>query len=469
MATNLNLRALGARPAPLRRLTARAHVGRAGPDVDSSHDPLTGLSDHWAFQAALRREVALARRFREPFVLMLINIDDFTFVNDKLGRDEGDQILVGLADALRAGRAVDQAFRLGGDDFAVIMTHTRLVDAVPAVERFRRTTWRRKAGTKVSIGLAEFDATQLDVDATTDAVALRARANVALAEAKRRGRDQVATYTEMAESAPRHTSAATIVAVRRLLTGRRMGAAFQPIWNLTTHRVLGFEALARPADEYGLAGPHDAFEGAARLGSIDELDALCRESVLAQVGDLPDDVLLFLNIAPEVFAHDGETSRRIRREIESAGLAPNRVVIELPENLHERIALVDGPVQDLRDHGFLLALDGFGSGESALGLLTRLRPDFVKIDRKVVSSARNGGPGRAVLAAIVAYAGESGAVVIAEGIETRDILHHLESAAKTISGEPRFVGGQGFLLGRPDVAPLWRHAPAMAWPLTQRN
>ncbi|RYV51419.1 bifunctional diguanylate cyclase/phosphodiesterase [Pengzhenrongella frigida] len=468
MATYLNRLALGARSVPPRRLTGRIRVGRPASDADLSLDRLTGLGDHWAFQEALRQEVALARRFREPFVLVLLDVDDFTFVNDNLGRGEGDKVLVALAGALRAGRSVDRAFRLGGDDFALIMTHTGLENALRPVERFRRAALSRMAGITLSLGLAEFDPTHVDIDPSIDAAAMRARAARALAEAKRRGRNQVATYTEMAESAPWHTSAATIAAVRRLLVGRHMGAAFQPIWNLTTHRILGFEALARPSAEYGLAGPRDAFEGAARLGSVGELDALCRESALAQVRDLPDDLLLFLNIAPEVFDHDGETSRQILREVQAAGRRPDQVVIELPENVHERIALVDGPVQDLRDRGFQLALDGFGSGDGALGLLTRVRPEYVKIDRDVVSSARTGGSGRAVLAAIVAYAAESGAVVIAEGIETKEILQHLVSAAKSVSGAARFVGGQGFLLGRPDPEPLWRRS-AMTWPLPGRN
>lgn len=469
MATYLNRLALGSRIMPPRRLTGRTRVGRSNPDADRSLDRLTGLSDHWAFGEALHREVALARRFREPFVLVLIDVDDFTFVNDNLGRAEGDAILIALAGALRAGRTVDRPFRLGGDDFAIIMTHTGLDAAARAVGRIRREALAQMAGITISIGLAEFDPAQVDVDAATDAGVVRARAALALAEAKRRGRNQVATYTEIAESAPRHTSAATIAAVRRLLAGRHMGSAFQPIWNLTTHQVLGFEALARPSAEYGLAGPYDAFEGAARLGSVDELDALCRESVLAQVGDLPDGVLLFLNIAPEVFGHDGETSRRIQQEVHAAGLQPDRVVIELPENVHERIALVDGPVQELRDLGFQLALDDFGSGASALGLLARVRPEYVKIDRDVVSSAHAGGSGRAVLAAIVAYAAASGAVVIAEGIETNEILQHLVSAARSVGGEARFVGGQGYLLGRPDTEPPWRHTPTMAWPLPAQN
>ncbi len=104
------------------------------------------------------------------------------------------------------------------------------------------------------------------------------------------------------------------------------------------------------------------------------------------------------------------------------------------------------------------------SGDAGLGILGRLRPEYVKVDRSVVCGARDGGSGRAVLAAIVAYAAESGAIVIAEGIETEEILHHLVRAAKTISRRARFVGGQGFLLGHPSADP-WRLEPAPAWPL----
>ena len=458
----------GAGDGPPSPPTNRAPGELASTEADPSLDGLTGLSDHWAFRAAVQNEVARSRRFRDPFTLVLIDIDDFKFVNDGEGRAAGDAILITLAAALRNGRSVDRPFRLGGDDFAVIMTRTSLPDALRAVQRLRRAVRPRMSGITTSAGLAEFDPTHLDVDATTGADTLLERAVVALDEAKRRGRNQIITYTELAEAAPLHTSAAAITAVRHLLAGRRMLAAFQPIWNLTTHQVLGFEALARPADEYGLTGPHDAFEGAARLQSIDDLDALCRESALAQVGDLPDGVLLLLNVAPEIFEHDAKAGRRIRREVMAAGLRPERVVIELPESVHDRINEIDGPVHVLRDLGFRLALDDFGSGTSALGLLSTVRPDFVKIDREVVCHARTGGPGHAVLAAIVACGSASGAMVIAEGIETKEILHHLlhvAGATGTTTGAPGVIGGQGFLLGRPAVDPPWRIEPMLRWPL----
>jgi EAL domain-containing protein (putative c-di-GMP-specific phosphodiesterase class I) len=244
-----------------------------------------------------------------------------------------------------------------------------------------------------------------------------------------------------------------------------MGAAFQPIWNLDTQRVIGYEGLARPAVEYGL-GPKEAFSGAARLGRVDELDALCRQEVLARAGDLPVGVLLFLNVSPEVFAHDGATGRQLSDEVAAAGLTPKRVVIELTEHAGEHMDLA--PVAELRDRGFRLALDDVGAGEGGLGLLGRVRPDYVKVDRGVIRAAREGGAGRAVLAAIVAYAAESGSVVIVEGIETQESLDHVVAAARLVGSRARFVGGQGYLLGGP-ADPPWRDPAALAWPLASRG
>ena len=437
----------------------RASTGRLGAAENQvARDSLTGLRNHASFQESLRHEVARARRFREAFTLVLVDVDDFGFVNDSLGRRKGDEILVGLTAALRAGRTVDHLFRVGGDEFAVIMPHTSLDDAVLAVARLRQRAERHLHGTTVSVGLAEFDPTGVGTDKDTDAAVLRSRVEVALAEAKRRGRNEVATFTEIVESAPRRTSAATITAVRRLLTGRQMGAAFQPIWNLDTHRVIGYEGLARPSVEYGLAGPRDAFSGAARLGRVGELDALCRASVLAGAGDLPADVLLFLNVAPEVFDGDATAGRQIAQEVQAAGLPAGHVVIEFSATARDLLDLVQ--VRELRDLGFHLALDDVDDAR----LLGDLRPDYVKVDRDVVCSAREGGSGRAVLAAVVAYAARSGAVVIARGIETEELLGHLVRAARTVSKRARFVGGQGYLLGRPDPGP-WRNPTATTWPL----
>ena len=444
-------------------LGGRSLARRFGAAADQATlDGLTGLNNHRAFQEALQREVDRAQRYNETFALALLDVDDFKFVNDTLGHRRGDEALVHLAAALRTGRSVDLAFRVGGDEFAVIMPRLGLGEAKSAVERLRQAALRRMGGTTVSVGIAEFDPTERD-----DA-GVRDRADLALYEAKRGGRNQVVEYSQIVGSMPVRASAATLTAVRNLLKERRMGAAFQPIWNLDTHKVLGYEGLARPADDYGFTGPADAFAGAARLGRIDELDALCRDTILARVGDLPDDVLLFLNVSPDVLNHGGEICQRLRREVEAAGLEPGRVVIELTERASERMDLVIAQIDELRDLGFLLALDDVGAGDTGLGLLAKVRPHYVKIDRTIVVTAEHIGPGRAVLAAILAYAAESGAIVIAEGIETEKMLTMVRTS-DTSKRRAHIVGGQGFLLGRPNSEPLWRHTPEVAWPLDERR
>ena len=445
----------------------------AGMQEQVTHDDLTGLPNQRAFLESLGHEVSRTKRFGGVFTLALVDIDDFTFVTDSLGHQHADDLLIDLAYALRAGRSVDRAFRIGGDEFAVLMAHTNLAGAILAIERLKAAALHSLGGPTISAGLVEFDPLSTDSDSTTDAAALRERAELALSEAKRRGRNTVVSFQEIADSAPARTSAATITGVRHLLATRQMGAAFQPIWNLDTHRVLGYEGLARPAAEYGLAGPEAAFSGAARLGRTDELDALCREAVFAGVSQFPDDALLFLNLSPEVLDHGAQAGERLQQEVEAAGLRPDRVVIELTERASERLKPVLAPVQALRELGFRLALDDVGagagvpSGDSGLALLGAFRPDYVKVDRSVVCSARSGGTGRGVLAAIVSYAAGSGAVVIAEGIETEEILHHLQGAARTINRRARIVGGQGYLLGRPAVRP-WHSDPGdpdLVWPL----
>ena len=444
---------------------ARYFLGRTPVPADvlpDSLDRLTGLLDDRSFQDALHEEVVRAQFCGEPFTVVLMDVDDFRSVNHDQGHHKGDDVLVNLAAALRTGRSMDHPFRVGGDEFAVIMPQTGLDDAVTAVERFRKAALLTLGGTTISVGLALFDPNSIDTDVDTDAAVLRERVDLALCEAKRRGRNQAVTFRDIVARGPSCTPA-TLFAVRDLLAGGRMGAAFQPIWNLETYQVFGYEGLARPAQEYGLAGPLEAFLGAARLGRVAELDALCRRAILARARDLPDDVLLFLNIAPEVFEYGGQSGKRLREEVEAAGLRPQRVVIELNENASDRMGPAIAHLPELRGIGFRLALDGAGAGDGGLGLLGTIRPDYVKVDRGVVSSARDGGPGRSVLAAIVAYATQTGAIVIAEGIESGEMLH-LVRAARTGGQRAQFLGGQGYLLGRPDVHPQWQHASAL-WPL----
>lgn len=217
------------RPSVLRDrgLSSRTLGGRVSADRsrvaqdDATLDSLTKLRNDSAFQESLQQEVARAQRFGEVLTLVVVDVDDLRFVNDNQGRHEGDAVLVSLASALRAGRSADRYFRIGGGTFAVIMPRTGLDDAAAAVSRLRNEAQFRMEGTTISGGMALFDPASADGHTSTDAAVLRERADMALIEAKRRGRHEVVTFTQVMQAAPMRTGTATVVAVRSLPAGRR--------------------------------------------------------------------------------------------------------------------------------------------------------------------------------------------------------------------------------------------------------
>ncbi|MBA2752070.1 MAG: GGDEF domain-containing protein, partial [Actinobacteria bacterium] len=279
-----------------------------------------------------------------------------------------------------------------------------------------------------------------------DANLLRDQADAALCEAKRLGRNRAVSFDEAALASV--LPVAKVQALRALLEEGRLTAVYQPIWNMRAGEVMAFEGLARPSEDYGFDGPFEAFQVAERIGKVDELDALCRRAVLTGAGELPPEALLFLNVSPQVLDHESLSGRRLVEEVEAAGLGPERVVIEITERSTERLDVVMREAARLRQLGFRLALDDVGSGNAGLEMLLEVRFDFVKVDRSVIVSVLEDGPGRAVMAAVCAFASEARSFVIAEGVETqaaldsveRILLRHYLSAG---------YGAQGYLLGRP--------------------
>jgi diguanylate cyclase (GGDEF)-like protein len=377
--------------------------------------------------------------------LARIDVDEFMAINDEQGQRHGDGVLAGLANLLRGGRAADRAFRLSGDDFALLLPQMTQAEAAAAAERLRHEAQRHLGGVTISIGVAALAAGQDDADL------LAAEATAALQEAKRRGRNTVVAYEEV-QSSVALTSSAQAQAVRRLLAERRMSVALQPIWDLERGEILAFEALCRPVAGHGLSGPQEAFDIAERMGRAHDLDAACREAILARAAELPADTLLFMNVSPQTLDHNLLAGTALVEAVVAAGLAPDRVVLELTERSMARLDVVVQEATRLRALGFKLALDDAGAGNAGLEVLSQLPVDYLKIDRSVVANALVNRPARAVLAGIIAIARETNAYVIAEGIETTALLDLVRQFGEQGSAAGRGVQGvQGYLLGRPDV------------------
>jgi diguanylate cyclase (GGDEF)-like protein len=414
----------------------------------SRTDNLTGLGNHRAFQEELDAQLARAKRHGGFLSLAVLDIDEFKGINDRSGHLYGDRVLAAMGALLGEVRKSDRSFRIGGDEFAIVLPDTQTLDAAIMMERIRQAAPTRLLGATLSIGIAT--TAERDV---CDAIHLRAQADAALYAGKQSGRDTVMTYAD-AERGQLVLSPNKAQALRDLLRDGQVDVVFQPIWDAHQGVPFGYEALARPAAHYGLAGPQEAFEIAERLGRGPALDAVCLNAILARASEAPADSLIFVNIVPETLARNMFSGDALVEAVRDAGITPEQVVIELTERAMSRLDVIVREAKRLQSLGFKLALDDTGAGNAGLEVLRHLAVDFVKIDRAVVIQAMTDQTARAIIASIVVIAQSMGACVIAEGIETTNALDFvLRDVMLGWQRDSGIRGVQGYLLGRPAHAP----------------
>jgi EAL domain-containing protein (putative c-di-GMP-specific phosphodiesterase class I) len=306
-----------------------------------------------------------------------------------------------------------------------------------------------EAGIEASVGVSAMHPGQLESPAAGGADTLRAEADAALYEAKRQGGNGCAHFDDIRERVVVTTSEKK-EAVRRLIEEGRLTTVFQPIWDFAAETLLGVEALTRPDPSYGLSGPAEAFDIAEQIGRVHQLDVLCVQNALRVVPELEPGVLLFINLSPQTLDLDAERNDWVRLAVQEAGLPLERVVIEVTERFGGRTAAVVKCLKRLRQQGFKTALDDVGTGNSGLEMLRKIDAEFVKLDRSIVTAAPTESSARAVLMAMATFARQTGAFVIAEGIEDEDTLQFLRDIDdRELQLDTIIQGGQGFGLGRP--------------------
>jgi diguanylate cyclase (GGDEF)-like protein len=404
-------------------------------------DGLTSLGNHRAFRDDLAGEIARSRRHGHAMTLALIDLDDFKTLNDACGHIRGDEVLVQTARALASGRTEDRVYRIGGDEFAIIFPETPGIQARPALERMRDDLKHQPGSATLSMGLCELQGEFSEHD-------LCERADAALYAAKKSGRDVVVDFESIREDTTIF-SVEKMASLQVLLEDRMLSVAFQPIWDMVGRRILGFEALARPAAELGFAGPQEAFDVAERHRRVAELDQLCIEKILDVASRVPAGYLVFINITPQTLIRAEFEAEHLRRAVEAVGLEPRQIVLEVTERRIADVRELVRGIRELRQRGFLLALDDTGSGHAGLEILSKVTLDFVKVDRCVVTQASVNRRARGVLAGIAAIAREGETVVIAEGVESIEQLSFLHSLRGADVQYGQISGVQGYLLGEP--------------------
>jgi diguanylate cyclase (GGDEF)-like protein len=422
------------------RRLAEAHVTAI---ERATRDGLTDLGNHRAFQDDLRRAAAGADRSGEDFGLLLLDLDDFKRLNDDQGHHAGDELLRRVAAALReAVREEDRAFRIGGDEFAVLLPRASEDDAAVVGHRVHEALEAVGAAASLGVGATR--------PGMRDGAQLRDEVDAAAYDAKGRADRRVVRVSEVAADLGTRDRAKA-EALWRLVRDDRLDVAFQPIWDLEAGRLVGVEALARIPSDTGIAGPAEAFEIAERAGFGARMDRVCATRALrsAAGGALPPGVLLFVNLTAETLA-DAAGVPWLADELAVLGLDPDGVVIEISERFGRRPHAVVRGATELRRAGFRLALDDVGAGDAGLTRLQALELDFVKADRAVTAAAADERGARAVLSAVAAYARATGAFVIAEGIEDAAVLEAVRRLGEPPVPDATMIrGGQGFGLVEP--------------------
>jgi EAL domain-containing protein (putative c-di-GMP-specific phosphodiesterase class I) len=224
----------------------------------------------------------------------------------------------------------------------------------------------------------------------------------------------------------------------------RLRSVFQPIVDLASAEVVGFEGLTRPDPAAGFGCAAALFDAADDAGLLDDLEAVTRPTALRDACEHLIGARIFINTSPEVIGSGG-FAERLRRELSRGVLSPEDVVLEITErrgaeNPHE----LKDQIERLRRMGVSIALDDVGAGANGLCRLLSLRPDWIKLDHSLVREVEHDKVKRSMIRSLISYAKDAGAGLVAEGIERRGELRTLIEL-----GVPF---GQGYFLGRPGPA-----------------
>jgi diguanylate cyclase (GGDEF)-like protein len=433
--------AIGVLRSDLEGVTAaldRAHL-------DARLDPLTGLPNQRAFQEELARQVAHAHGAGQLLALAILDIDDLERVNDTGGHDAGDRLLASVGRLVRAAsRTADRTFRVGGDEFALLLPNTTAEEAYGLVRRMLaqaaggHPTLRDIPRFSFSAGISTCPAP------SPDGRRLAHHADAALYWAKRHGRTEIQVFdpTRHGTVGDERSAEELAAAVSRVAATRALRPVYQPIVSLATGHVVGFEGLIRPSPQSGFANAHSLFTAAEVADRIVELDLAAIETIAARTEGLLPGTYLSLNLSPRTLEAEQFNMSEIIRIVRRHGLAPDQIVLELTEReTIEDLSRLKANLGRVRAAGIRVAADDVGAGNAGLRLLSEVAFDIVKIDLSLVQKGVLQDSSLNVLRGLREMAHRSGAVVVAEGVETPEQLVVLRRLGITAA--------QGYLLGRP--------------------
>jgi diguanylate cyclase (GGDEF)-like protein/PAS domain S-box-containing protein len=411
------------------------------------HDTLTGLFNRYSMENRLDQAIMQARREQGRLALLFIDLDRFKAINDSLGHQVGDQLLIQVAKRLQSSiRESDILARLGGDEFLVAITNiddsmaaTTVADKL--LERLGRVyeIEGHELRSSPSIGISVFPEDGDDVET------LMKSADAAMYHAKEQGRNNYQFFTAEMNSVAQELIALE-ADLRTALALKQFELYYQPKYEARDGRLSGVEALIRwNHPERGLISPMKFIPVAEEVDLISELGEWVLNEACRQLAQWRSkghtDLVMSVNLSPRQLRNPGLVDR-MKGIMEAYGLGGGMLEMEVTETAamsHTDFAIEQ--LEAIRDAGVDLAIDDFGTGYSSLSYLRSLPIQTLKVDRSFVSGIEEDPNDAAICAATIALAHELGLKVVAEGVETE--------AHRNFLIEHKCDSLQGYLLSRP--------------------
>jgi diguanylate cyclase (GGDEF)-like protein/PAS domain S-box-containing protein len=416
----------------------------------ANFDTLTGLPNRRMFHDRLEQEIRKAQRNGCHLALLFIDLDRFKEVNDTLGHDKGDILLIEAGRRLRkCVRESDTVARLGGDEFTIILGD---LDGPRGVDRIAQailesmvapfTLAGEMAYVSASIGITLFPE-----DAATSEALIK-NADQAMYAAKHQGRNRHSYFTQSMDQAAKARMRLSND-LRAALAEKQFWIAYQPIVELATGVIHKAEALLRWQHPVrGLVSPAEFIPIAEATGTITDIGNWVFQEAARQVAtwrEYDPSFQISVNKSPLQFLDNGAHSKSWLQLMEDSNLPWQSIVIEITEGiLLDADPIVDSRLAQFRQSGMQVAIDDFGTGYSSLAYLKKFDIDYLKIDQTFVRNLTDSTKDLALCKAIIVMAHKLGIQVIAEGVETGEQRDLLVAAGCDYA--------QGYFFSRPVVA-----------------
>jgi len=393
-------------------------------DYKAHHDELTHLSNRALFLDRLEHAIKKAKRQNTLLAVLFIDLDRFKEINDSLGHEMGDAVLIEVADRLREHmREIDTIARLGGDEFTLIIEDIEDIQKVNAIASKLLSTLQQPMEIQghqlyvtTSIGISLFP---LDGN---DPQSLLRNADSAMYKAKEEGRNSYQYYTaELTQRAFERMSLES--SLRRAIANHEFVVYYQPQINGVTGDLIGMEALVRwQHPELGMVSPERFIPLAEETGLILAIDEFVMKEGMRQVACWYSQGLnpgvLSLNLAMKQLWQEN-FAQMLQKMLEDSGCKAEWIELEVTEGeVMKNPEKAIGILKEIHTLGVMLAIDDFGTGYSSLSYLKRLPLDILKIDQSFIRGIPENNEDVAIVRSIIALAKSMGMRVIAEGVET---------------------------------------------------